>query len=88
MDGIRTAALGGFSGSDPLLSLDQFIKMSGEGNIVYFMNTNVSRPRRQIRNLNQPKNQVIVDYIRGNWIDYSQKLKLPNNTVFKNPYSR
>ena len=43
MDGIRTAALGRFSGNDPLLSLDQFIKMSGEGNIVYFMNTNVSR---------------------------------------------
>ena len=43
MDGIRTAALGRFSGNDPLLSLDQFVKMSGEGNIVYFMNTNVSR---------------------------------------------
>ena len=61
--------IGGFSGNDSILSLDEFKEMSDV-------------PRRPIRNINKPQNQVIADYVRGHWVDYSQKLGLPENTLF------
>ena len=86
IDGIRAVAIGGFSGNDSILSLDEFKEMSGDGNILYFVNTSADGPRRPIRNVNKPQNQM-ADYVRGHWVDYSQKLGLPENTFFKNPYS-
>lgn len=87
IDGIKAVAIGGFSGNDSILSLDEFKEMSGDGNVLYFVNTNADGPRRPIRNVNKPQNQVIADYVRGHWVDYSQRLGLPENTFFKNPYS-
>jgi len=87
IDGIKAVTIGGFSDNDSILSLDEFKEMSGDGNILYFVNTNADGPRRPIRNVNKPQNQVIADYVRGHWVDYSQKLGLPENTFFKNPYS-
>ena len=56
--GIRAVVIGGFSGNDSILSLDEFKEMSGDGNILYFVNTSADGPRRPIRNVNKPQNQI------------------------------
>jgi 4-amino-4-deoxy-L-arabinose transferase-like glycosyltransferase len=80
--GVPAIAIGGFSGRDPILTIESFIKMSRENGPTYFL-----IPSRPLRGNFAPRTgqQPLLDFIHRNWNDVSMEIKLPTGTLYRNP---
>ena len=81
--GIPSVAIGGFSGNDPIFSLDSFRAMAGAEGLQYFLFSELRQNvvRRDIRQ------ETIQEYIRMNWRDISDRVGLPPRSLYTNPRS-
>ena len=81
--GIPSIAIGGFSGNDPIFSLDSFRAMAKTEGLQYFLFSELRQNvvRRDIRQ------EPIQEYIRMNWLDISNRVGLPPKSLYTNPRS-
>ena len=81
--GIPSVAIGGFSGNDPIFSLDSFRAMAEAEGLQYFLFSELRQNvvRRDIRQ------ETIREYIRMNWRDISDRVGLPPRSLYTNPRS-
>jgi hypothetical protein len=79
--GVRSIAIGGFSGNDPIFSVESFRNMTAKEKNSYFLVRN-DRVPTPTRNRQQ---EPIIAYVLGNWDDHSSEAGLPPNTLFKQP---
>ena len=84
IDGIPSVAIGGFSGNDPIFSLDSFRTMARTEGPQYFLFSEL-RPNRMRRAIRQ---EPIQEYIRMNWRDISDIVGLPPRSLYANPHSK
>ena len=79
--GVRAIAIGGFSGNDPIFSVESFRNMTANEKNSYFLlrNDRVPSPTRI------DQQAPIVAYVLENWDDHSSEAGLPPNTLFKHP---
>lgn len=80
VSGIPTIAIGGFSGNDPIFSIDSFHKMTTvRGPKYFFIPTLEMRPVRGLLSMNTE----IVESIRFGWDDISLLVELPIGTLYR-----
>jgi len=82
ISGVPSVAIGGFSGNDPIFSLDSFKRFVREKDLQYFLTTD---NRSRLRN-NTSRQRSILNYIQGSWEDVSHSVGLPSQTLFRNPH--
>ena len=79
--GIPSIAIGGFSGNDPIFTIDSFRYMTATEGPRYFL-----MPRRLTTDIRRGTPQEpILSYIRSNWPDTSRSAGLPPGTLYTNP---
>jgi 4-amino-4-deoxy-L-arabinose transferase-like glycosyltransferase len=79
ISGIPTIAIGGFSGNDPILTVDSFNSMARLNGPNYFL-----MPKENSQGDRRGSNQTpILEYIQDNWTDISDSLNLPRGTLFQ-----
>jgi 4-amino-4-deoxy-L-arabinose transferase-like glycosyltransferase len=79
--GIPSIAIGGFSGNDPVFTIDSFRDMAAVRGPRYFL-----MPARGTGDTRQGRPQEpILDYIRSHWKDSSRSVGLPPRTLYMNP---
>jgi len=76
IDGIPAIAVGGFSGSDPILSVEAFRAMASGGDILYFLVPRQDQP-------GGPRQQPIIDEVRRSWRDVSSEAGLPAGALYR-----
>ena len=79
--GIPSIAIGGFSGNDPVFTIDSFLEVAAVEGPRYFLMPGQSAAGRGRGMSNEP----ILDYIRSYWRDTSRSAKLPPESLFMNP---
>ena len=78
---MRAFAVGGFSGNDPIFTIDSFRYMTATEGPRYFLMT-----RRLTTDMRRGTPQEpILGYIRSNWPDTSRSAGLPPGTLYTNP---
>ena len=82
--GLPTIAIGGFSGRDPILSVDSFIQLAQDEKINYFL---MQRQSSDGGPAFRPNQETIVDLVKSQWRDISRKAKLPDGTLYENTLS-
>lgn len=85
LDGISTIAIGGFSGRDPLFTLDSFLSFTKVNGPFYFLlSTQVTNIRTQSANRQRPNNsqEEILSYVQMHWNDVSQVVGLPPRSLY------
>ncbi len=80
--GVPSISIGGFSGNDPLFTRESFTAMANLEGPVYFL----MQDQRMRQAGRSPRQDVILDYIRSDWIDVSRSVQLPEGSLYKNPY--
>ena len=81
ISGIPSIAIGGFSGNDPIFTIDSFRYMTATEGPRYFL-----MPRRLTTDIRRGTPQEpILDYIRSYWPDTSRSAGLPPGTLYENP---
>lgn len=79
--GIPSIAIGGFSGNDPIFTIDSFRYMTATEGPRYFL-----MPRRPTTDTRLGTAQEqILGYIRNSWQDISRSAGLPFGTLYTNP---
>jgi len=78
--GVSAAAIGGFSGRDPVFSLDSFRSMVQRGELRYFL---MPRERALGRQIGSSSHDRILEEIRLNWEDLSLAAGLPPGTIYR-----
>ena len=78
--GVSAAAIGGFSGRDPVFSLDSFRSMVQRGELRYFL---MPRERALGRQIGPSSHDRILEEIRLNWEDLSLAAGLPPGTIYR-----
>jgi len=76
IDGIPAIAVGGFSGSDPILSVEAFRAMASGGDILYFLVPRQDQP-------GGPRQQPVIDEVRRSWRDVSSEAGLPAGSLYR-----
>ncbi len=76
-------AIGGFSGRDPVLTVDSFRQLSKETELKYFFLTTQDRIR--LTATAHKREDDIIKYILHNWMDVSYAAGLKPHTLFMNP---
>ena len=81
IEGVRSIAIRGFSGNDPIFSVQSFKEMAFDERPVYFLvpNDRMFGPRR-----GRQQDPIIAEVI-GGWEDYSTRAGLPPKTLYKSP---
>lgn len=79
--GVRSIAIGGFSGNDPIFSVQSFKDLTTDEGSVYFL---VPDDRMFGPGRGRQQDPIIAEVI-GGWDDYSTRAGLPPKTLFKNP---
>ena len=85
LDGISTIAIGGFSGRDPLFTLDSFLSFTKVNGPFYFLlSTQVTNIRTQSVNRQRLNNsqEEILSYVQMHWNDVSQVVGLPPRSLY------
>ena len=80
--GVPSISIGGFSGNDPLFTRESFIAMAKLEGPVYFL----MQDQRMAQAGRAPRQDTILDYIRSDWTDVSRSLRLPEGSLYKNPF--
>ena len=83
VSGIPSIAIGGFSGNDPVFTLDSFRAMEEVEGPSYFLMPG----RRTNNNRRDTPQELILNYIRSHWQDKSRSLDLQPGTLYMNPNS-
>ena len=79
--GISSIAIEGFSGSDPVFTLDSFQNMAAIEGPRYFL-----MPGQRTADTRRGRQQEpILNYIRSHWRDTSRSAGLPQGTLYTNP---
>jgi hypothetical protein len=78
--GVTAVAIGGFSGSDPIFSLESFNQMVAQGDLTYFLMAYDRPTARPSRIMGQ---ELILNSIRTDWEDLSLDANLPSGTLYK-----
>ena len=78
--GFPALAIGGFSGNDPVFTVESFNDMARRGELQYFLFPDNRNPIAR-RPVNQQRE--ITNYIRNNWLDVSRASRLPIGTLYK-----
>lgn len=73
-------AIGGFSGSDPIFSVESFNQMVARGDLTYFL-MSYDRPRGRPSPI--MSQELILNSIRADWVDMSLDANLPPGTLYK-----
>ncbi|MDP6056500.1 MAG: glycosyltransferase family 39 protein [Dehalococcoidia bacterium] len=81
INGVRSIAIGGFSGNDPIFSVESFRDMTSKEKNSYFLVRNDRVPTP----MGDRQQEPIITYVLENWDDHSSKAGLPPNTLFKHP---
>jgi len=82
IQGISSIAIGGFSGTDPIFTIDSFRNMASEEGPQYFFMPSQGRATNVRRKAPQ---EPILGYIRKHWEDGSHFVELPLGTLYVNP---
>jgi 4-amino-4-deoxy-L-arabinose transferase-like glycosyltransferase len=81
--GIPAAAIGGFSGGDPILTPEAFATLARRGEVLYFL------APRDGQNQGPPggggRQQPVLEQVRRNWRDVSVEAGLPTGTLYRAP---
>ncbi|MCL0044115.1 glycosyltransferase family 39 protein [Dehalococcoidia bacterium] len=81
--GVPSIAIGGFSGRDPIFTVESFRTMSEASGLRYFL-----MPDRDMPNRGRSRSQEqIMDHIRRYWTDSSRLAGLASGTLYQNPRS-
>lgn len=81
IEGVPAFAIGGFSGADPVLSVDQFRLMAQRGEVLYFLGPGTLSPGSQ----DGVRQQPILEEVRRSWRDVSFAGGLPEGTLYRAP---
>jgi 4-amino-4-deoxy-L-arabinose transferase-like glycosyltransferase len=82
IDGIPAIAIGGFSGSDPVFSIESFLDMAQRENVRYLLMPSSSG--QGVPRAESPQ-EPILSHVRRNWHDVSLRAKLPLGTLYRFP---
>lgn len=79
VSGLNAVAIGGFSGNDPVFTLQSFKDMIATKELVYFL-----IPGENRLGPIKPRNQQdsILNHVRTDWKDTSKQAELPSGTLF------
>ena len=77
---VPAVAVGGFSGNDPIFSLESFLSMVERGELRYFL---MSQGNQGAPTGGQAQRAQITNYIRSQWQDVSPEAGLPIGTLFR-----
>jgi 4-amino-4-deoxy-L-arabinose transferase-like glycosyltransferase len=80
IDGVPAVAIGGFSGNDPIFTLETFQAMVRRGELRYFL---LSQGNPGAPTGGQAQRAQIMNYIRSQWQDVSQEAGLPGGTLYR-----
>jgi hypothetical protein len=78
--GVPAVATGGFSGNDPIFTLETFQAMVRRGDLRYFL---LSQGNQGAPTGGQAQRGQIMNYIRSQWQDLSQEAGLPGGTLYR-----
>ncbi len=81
--GVPAVAIGGFSGRDPIFSLDSFRAVVERGRMRYFLMPDQSSPGAAAAGPGRSHQQRILEYIRRDWEDVSRDAGLPSGTLYR-----
>ena len=81
--GVRAIAIGGFSGNDPVLTVESFREAATNGPHYFLMP--LSRQDPQGASPDQGRQQAIIDYVLRSWHDVSYQAELPRGSVYGKP---
>ena len=81
LEGVRSVAIGGFSGNDPIFSVQSFRDMASDERPSYFL---MPDDRRSGPGGGRQQDLIIAEVL-GNWEDYSTTAGLPPQTLFRKP---
>ena len=82
IEGIPAIAIGGFSGSDPVFSVESFLEMAQRENVRYLL-----MPSSAVQGVSgaESPQEPILSHVRSNWHDVSFRAKLPLGTLYRFP---
>jgi 4-amino-4-deoxy-L-arabinose transferase-like glycosyltransferase len=83
ISGVPAVAIGGFSGRDPIFTLDSFRSMVERGQMRYFLMPDQSGPGTASGGPGRSPQQSILEYIRRDWEDVSRLASLPPGTLYR-----
>jgi hypothetical protein len=81
LEGVRSVAIGGFSGNDPIFSVQSFRDMASDERPSYFL---MPDDRRSGPGGGRQQDLIIAEVL-GSWEDYSTSAGLPPQTLFRKP---
>jgi 4-amino-4-deoxy-L-arabinose transferase-like glycosyltransferase len=80
--GIPAAAIGGFSGGDPILSPEAFATLARQGDVLYFL---APRDGQVQGPPGASRQQPVLEQVRRTWRDVSGGAGLPPGTLYRAP---
>ncbi|MBI4236056.1 MAG: glycosyltransferase family 39 protein [Chloroflexi bacterium] len=81
--GVPAVAIGGFSGSDPIFTVESFRTMAERGELRYFLVSGQGGPGAPGGPPGGLGTQSILDYVRREWEDVSGAAGLPQGTLYR-----
>ncbi|MBI2165096.1 MAG: hypothetical protein HYU29_01675 [Chloroflexi bacterium] len=80
--GVPALAIGGFSGNDPVFTLESFLAMTGRGEVRYFL---MQGSQAQGQPQGQRSQEAILSHVRRSWQDVSAAAGLQPSTLYRFP---
>jgi hypothetical protein len=81
--GVRAIAIGGFSGNDPVLTVESFREAATNGSHYFLMP--LSRRSPQGASPNPGRQRAIIGYVLRSWQDMSRQAGLPRGSLYRKP---